>query len=719
MRRLPRWSGSAWVAISATVGFIAATCWWLSQDRSIPIFDAGWHLENAIAYHNMLESGELLAPFKGASLYPPLATLVGALGMFIGGVNTPTPIIAENVVFVPLLALGCYQSGKLLFGRQAGMLAVLFVLGSPLLSAQFHNFMLDPPEVAVVALSMWLVLATDAFDRVGFSAIAGLAIGLSMLVKVTVLLFIGGIVLVALARCLWRAWLSLRGAGSPFFRRGMAAGQEPSTGDHGDRRPRQAGVTAAARRLAPDARALVALGRELIAAAPVLVMDVVGVALAIFTALAAKGVVRGGLGFQASVETTLEMLPLPALLTVTLFAHSGLYAAGRRRASRRIVADLCVVAVVSLAFALIVGAEQFHTYYVFGASLVFGVVYIALFRFLYERVPGLVVFAAIAIAVGAPYYIYHVSEINTLLGIGGAESGAAPGNIPPTLSGASLLWYFWSTLNSQLGVWLFAFVVGGAIWTVAAVVRHRDARWARIELLIGFFLAWLAITLTPHKDIRYDMPLMPYLAVIATGWIVHLARPVRWMAAGALVLAVAANTLGSTFGVGELVQVNLSKHPPETEAQPDRLVLYSYGGLGLAGPQRDGDVGGLMATLRADGVRIVTWEPNQGAVPYFSKEGLDALAAIAGLVPSPVPSSVTASPTVAGLVHLAPLAGSAPPCSRLVDGSGVWVLRLQPTSRKVELFCPRRQPQYSAPTGPLGRQALALLGVPAQAHAAH
>ena len=143
----------------------------------------------------------------------------------------------------------------------------------------------------------------------------------------------------------------------------------------------------------------------------------------------------------------------------------------------------------------------------------------------------------------------------------------------------------------------------------------------RLEFLVGGFVAWLAITLTPHHDIRYDMPLMPYLAVIGTGWIVHLPRVARLAATGVLVLAVAANTLGSTFGVGGQVEMTLVHSTPVTEAGPDRVVLYSNRGFLVAGPQRDGDVPGLLQALRRNGVRVVAWSPSESQEPDFSSEG--------------------------------------------------------------------------------------------------
>jgi hypothetical protein len=510
----PRWSGSARGAIGVTAAFVGLTWWWLTQDRSIPIYDAGDHLETVIYYHHLLQAGDLLGPFNHTSQYPPLAHLVGALAMFLGGVNVASPIVGENLVFVSLLTLGCHQTGRLLFGARAGLPAAIFVLGSPLLIAQFHVFMLDAPETALVAVSMWLILASEDFSRVRIAGLAGLAVGCGLLVKVTFPFFLAGIVLTALARGGWR------------HRRGLAA------------------------------------------------------------------------------------------------------------------------------------------------------------------------FATVALVVGAPWYIDHLSELGTIARLGGAGSGAAPGNLPPTLSTANLTWYFWSTLNSQLLAPLFALALGGTIWTISALVRRREASGPRLELLVGGFVAWLAVTLTPHHDIRYDMPLMPYLAVVGAGWIVHLPRAARLTATGVLVLAVAANTLATTFGVGRRVEMTLVSSPPATQAFPDRIVLYSNSGFMVAGPQRDGDVPGLLRALRRDGVQVVTFRLSQSTAPDFSFEGLFPLAMIAGLSPSLDTALVNAGSAVVALIHRPIPPGAPPTCTRLSDGTGVWVLRRNPTAGRLALYCPFRHPRF-------------------------
>ncbi|HEY4812462.1 MAG TPA: glycosyltransferase family 39 protein [Solirubrobacteraceae bacterium] len=201
-----RWSAYAWGALGAVAVFIAITCWWLTKDRGIPIYDAGDQLETALRYRDMLAAGNIFGPFTFDNIYPILGHTVGALAALIGGVSVASPIIGENVVFVPLLALGCYQTGKLLYGPLAGMLAVVFVLGSPLLISMFHVFLLDAPLTALVALAVWLVLASEDFSRLGMSALAGLAVGLGVNMKVQFALFLVCLVLVLLLHGGWRNW---------------------------------------------------------------------------------------------------------------------------------------------------------------------------------------------------------------------------------------------------------------------------------------------------------------------------------------------------------------------------------------------------------------------------------------------------------------------------------------------------------------------------------
>jgi hypothetical protein len=191
------------------LAFVAITGWWLAVDSRVPDYDTGRHLGFALDFRDALGAGDLAYPFTAYTQYPPLVHLVGALALLLGPASTNTPIIAQNLVFVPLLALGCYGTGRVAYGRTVGLLAVVFALATPLVIDQFHGFLVDAPAAAMVAVTVWLVLASDRFARWPVAAAAGLAAGLGLLSKPPFALFIAGVLGVAVLRGGWRNWRGL------------------------------------------------------------------------------------------------------------------------------------------------------------------------------------------------------------------------------------------------------------------------------------------------------------------------------------------------------------------------------------------------------------------------------------------------------------------------------------------------------------------------------
>jgi exopolysaccharide biosynthesis polyprenyl glycosylphosphotransferase len=125
-----------------------------------------------------------------------------------------------------------------------------------------------------------------------------------------------------------------------------------------------------------------------------LALDFAGVALAIFTALVLKEAVHGSVDAANALHGTEGFLPFAYLLTVLLFANSGLYAERALRPGLpRIVGSLFEVALVALVFAVVNG-EHFSSYYLFYGSLAFAIFYVSAFRALYDKATALVLRAA-------------------------------------------------------------------------------------------------------------------------------------------------------------------------------------------------------------------------------------------------------------------------------------------------------------------------------------
>ena len=118
-------------------------------------------------------------------------------------------ILALNLVFVPLLAAACYGVGRYVAGPRVGLLAVVFALGTPMIVSEAHEAYLDPLQTALVAASVYAILASRRFERLGMAALAGLATGLAMLTKETTPIFLAGLLIVVVARGGWRHWRGL------------------------------------------------------------------------------------------------------------------------------------------------------------------------------------------------------------------------------------------------------------------------------------------------------------------------------------------------------------------------------------------------------------------------------------------------------------------------------------------------------------------------------
>src|ERR1700754_4839803 len=114
-------------------------------------------------------------------------------------------------------------------------------------------------------------------------------------------------------------------------------------------------------------------------------LDVAGMFLAIWTALAIKAAIRAPGILGGTFEQAQEYAPLACLVMLLLFARSGLYRdRGQRPGFATVISGLFQVTVIVLLFALIEG-HQFSSYYIFYGTLFFALVYVSAFRWAFER----------------------------------------------------------------------------------------------------------------------------------------------------------------------------------------------------------------------------------------------------------------------------------------------------------------------------------------------
>jgi len=149
-----------------------------------------------------------------------------------------------------------------------------------------------------------------------------------------------------------------------------------------------------------------------------LALDFAGLLAALVVALMVKSVLRHGeWAWSVSFEEARRTIAFAYLVTILLFARSGLYAERAQRPGlARIVSSLFQVTVVSLIFAL-VNDQQYSSYYIFYGTFVFAVVILGSARWAYEWGTGLLLRAAgyrrRAVLVGSGRHIEDVAHALT------------------------------------------------------------------------------------------------------------------------------------------------------------------------------------------------------------------------------------------------------------------------------------------------------------------
>jgi 4-amino-4-deoxy-L-arabinose transferase-like glycosyltransferase len=499
----PTWTASAWWAIGVVAAFLLLTLWWLTQDHAVPYGDAAEELWAAFRFRDYMLHADVGAIFDYPAYYPPYGLMFGGVMAIVGGISRNAVVLGANLVCVPLLALSCYRIGRLVAGARAGLLAVVFALGAPLLIELFHVFMIDTFEATAVAVAVWLTLASERFSRVGLAALAGVVVGIGIGTKEQFPLYVAGLVVAVLLRGGWR------------------------------------------------------------------------------------------------------------------------------------------------------------------------------------NVRGFAAFAIPALVIGAPWYVHQADRLGRIYSASQTGEGllfpVPPLARPALLSSANAEWYGWATLNGLLFAPLAAFAVVGV---VSAVVRLRraDVRASVVpELLAGLFGSWLLLTFLTHKDMRYTLPMLVYLAVLGTAWIVRLRPHVRTLATVGLAAAVFATTLGMTFGIGGVIPARLPGNlgaPLGIGVPPrDRVVVYANHDYLVSGPRGDGDVLAMLKGLQRIGVRKVYWDPGVSGPEHgnFNGAGLTALTRIAGMSVAKVYAVELILPRYVLLLYR-PAPPATSPCVRFDDGTGIWAL---------------------------------------------
>ncbi len=191
--RRARWASLA--TVLALLAFHAANNWaFVVAQVTILGWDRPAHLVRTLIYNDMLAEVNLRSLFEVLTWSwnrPPLYHLVAVPFYRLFGVSTDVALM-RNVVFVAILLLSVYGIGRRFYGEGVGLLSAFLVSTYPILFSISRMPYVDYSLTAMVALAVYLLVASDGFRHRGYSLGLGLAMGLGILTKWPFVAFAGG-----------------------------------------------------------------------------------------------------------------------------------------------------------------------------------------------------------------------------------------------------------------------------------------------------------------------------------------------------------------------------------------------------------------------------------------------------------------------------------------------------------------------------------------------
>ncbi len=153
-----------------------------------------WYLALRDASPPALGPGHLGPPLWGpvSSIhYPPFAYLVSQ-PFFLGGDPTMERARLSIAPFGLIYILSMFGIGQRLGGRNGGWAVALLACASPFTLHYSREYVIDFPQTAMTAASLWLLMVSEGFARRAPSALFGVAVGLAMITKWSALFYLAG-----------------------------------------------------------------------------------------------------------------------------------------------------------------------------------------------------------------------------------------------------------------------------------------------------------------------------------------------------------------------------------------------------------------------------------------------------------------------------------------------------------------------------------------------
>jgi 4-amino-4-deoxy-L-arabinose transferase-like glycosyltransferase len=213
--------------------------------------------------------------------------------------------------------------------------------------------------------------------------------------------------------------------------------------------------------------------------------------------------------------------------------------------------------------------------------------------------------ALIAFAVSGLWYLHNWTQLHHDLNY--YVGPAAVGKAPPVASLASLGFYLWALLKFQLFVIPFLLLAVGLVFVFA----RRDVAARNLYPVLLIIGSYAISSLLRNKDVRYTLPMLPAIAVVAVSWLELLAQRARRVLSGAIVAYSAVTFLAVSFGTS-LLPAEATIGPVDTTPG---LTLFAQRGYIIGPPTHE----------RWYQQQVFAQIAHSGGMPTFTYTGADSI----------------------------------------------------------------------------------------------
>lgn len=164
---------------------------WMLIDIRPPSWDQGLHLYKTFNYWKALSSGSeqwWLDVLNVEPFYPPFYHLSLIPLSLIFGFSLDIAIIG-NSFYMVVIVLSIYGIGKILYHRQAGLIAAFLVSCYPLMVGMSREYIISVSLTAFTTLAYYLFLKSENFENRKYTLLLSLVYASGLMVKWTFLLY--------------------------------------------------------------------------------------------------------------------------------------------------------------------------------------------------------------------------------------------------------------------------------------------------------------------------------------------------------------------------------------------------------------------------------------------------------------------------------------------------------------------------------------------------